>query len=152
MRLYAPHLSKITKVPCRINFWISESRESASLFVGFGSMKIFFHIKSVHEKKKRYSCEVCQKEFTLKGNLDKHAKTIHNQEWIQCQLCDKAFTQNKNLMDHIRRIHSKDKSHNSSWKESNLEVSSGMKQRHCGRYFSQIESKYWICFGQFLKQ
>ena len=35
-------------------------------------------MKTVHEERKDFECEVCYKTFGQKGNLNQHMKTVHD--------------------------------------------------------------------------
>ena len=50
------------------------------------------HIKTVHEKKGKYTCLVCSKEFTQKGDLARHKKAVHNKTKSHvCRYCRRLF-------------------------------------------------------------
>jgi len=56
------------------------------------------------DKPKPYLCTVCDKRFTLKGNLNKH-KQIHDrptgEKVYHCTQCEKCFTTQECLRQHI---------------------------------------------------
>jgi len=65
-----------------------------------------------------FTCEFCNKEFTIKGNLVSHQKTtkycLEKQgknlaENFKCEYCDKIFTLKTNLNDHINICKEKQK-------------------------------------------
>ncbi|XP_064463853.1 zinc finger protein OZF-like [Ornithodoros turicata] len=56
-----------------------------------------------HTRVKPYVCRVCSREFTVKGNLDRHMKAVHeNQRNYKCPACGKAFQQKSHLQKHER--------------------------------------------------
>lgn len=66
------------------------------------------HIKSVHNKIKDYSCDICSKQFILKRQLDyhnhqKHSGTVATKDH-KCDQCDKSFATPSNLSKH-KEIH-----------------------------------------------
>lgn len=68
------------------------------------------HLKMHSEKK--YKCDVCGKEFRLKGNLTKH-KDIHSEvKKYGCDMCGKRFSQKISLKRHTsnKRLHCHGKS------------------------------------------
>ena len=67
-------------------------------------------MKSVHEGIKDHKCELCDKYFSEKGNLDKHMKTVH--EGIKdhkCKICDKSFSEKASLNKHMKSVHEESK-------------------------------------------
>jgi uncharacterized Zn-finger protein len=50
---------------------------------------------------KLYLCSVCDKAFTLQGNLDKHAVTHTGEKPYVCPICGKSFSLQGNLKKHV---------------------------------------------------
>lgn len=60
--------------------------------------------------KKKYVCELCNKEFSRKDGLDRHMNTVHNKKKFKCPLCNQELSR-KDLLDrHIRNFHNKEPS------------------------------------------
>lgn len=63
------------------------------------------HIEMVHLKIKKYACDVCQKEFYLKKDLNDHTR-IHTAETpYSCTMCDKKFRTSSLLNEHRKYVH-----------------------------------------------
>ena len=63
------------------------------------------HMRTVHEGNYEFSCTICQKGFTNKGNLDGHMNKHKGIKPYACTLCPSAFAHDKNLLAHIRKKH-----------------------------------------------
>ena len=66
------------------------------------------HFKGVHEKSKNQTCNICNASFR---DLNSHIRYIHHKENITkvfCELCHKKIT--KSLLNkHLERVHNKNK-------------------------------------------
>ena len=51
------------------------------------------HIRSVHEGKKQFKCEMCDKSFTNKHNLKGHSASVHGEKAIKNRICEANFGQ-----------------------------------------------------------
>ena len=57
-----------------------------------------------------FPCESCDKNFTLKINLKRHIKSIHEENRsFKCTVCEKTFKQKSNLKIHFSSVHEKKK-------------------------------------------
>ena len=57
-----------------------------------------------------FQCERCNKFFTLKGSLNRHIKTIHEEHRpFKCTVCEKNFNRKYDLKMHFSSVHEKKK-------------------------------------------
>ncbi|CAB0030351.1 unnamed protein product [Trichogramma brassicae] len=64
------------------------------------------HQKTVHEGRKDYTCDNCEKKFGFIYNLRNHQKTIHEgRKDYACDKCEKKFGQKSHLLWHQREFH-----------------------------------------------
>ena len=65
------------------------------------------HIK-VHESRKNFKCDICEKSFNKASTLKTHLKTIHDAQKDQnCDICSRSFSITGQLTQHIKRAHGK---------------------------------------------
>lgn len=59
------------------------------------------HIKTVHEKVRNFSCDICKKSFGKKSGLTSHKATVHDKIRVfSCDLCYKTFGHKQHAMKH----------------------------------------------------
>eukprot|EP00172_Hildenbrandia_rubra_P003618 Plantae.Rhodophyta-Hildenbrandia_rubra.ctg6018.p1 GENE.Plantae.Rhodophyta-Hildenbrandia_rubra.ctg6018~~Plantae.Rhodophyta-Hildenbrandia_rubra.ctg6018.p1 ORF type:complete len:347 (-),score=20.80 Plantae.Rhodophyta-Hildenbrandia_rubra.ctg6018:600-1589(-) len=66
------------------------------------------HQSKSHTKPRPYHCDKCPRSFAERGNLKKHAKSVHNGEKDKvCPYpgCGKKFSFNDGLSRHVRNVH-----------------------------------------------
>ena len=55
------------------------------------------HIKSVHEKIKRFQCGTCKKCFVSKSTLKVHVEAVHEKIKYDCHICKRSISRLKDL-------------------------------------------------------
>ncbi|CAB0029425.1 unnamed protein product [Trichogramma brassicae] len=70
-------------------------------------MKVLvLHQKTVHDGRKDYACDKCEKKFGRKDHLHIHQKTVHEgRKDYACDKCEKKFNQNSHLLVHQKTVH-----------------------------------------------
>jgi uncharacterized Zn-finger protein len=83
------------------------------------------HIKSVHEEKKSFKCNICATNFAAvhegkkafkcnncgaafsqKGDMNRHIESVHEgKKSFKCNVCDTAFFEKNKLNAHIKSVH-----------------------------------------------
>ena len=61
---------------------------------------------NVHERKKDFLCELCDKSYTQKHHLKRHVEVTHDKiKNFECETCYKIFATKDGLKRHISIIH-----------------------------------------------
>uniref|UniRef100_A0A336N0Y8 CSON004154 protein n=1 Tax=Culicoides sonorensis TaxID=179676 RepID=A0A336N0Y8_CULSO len=68
------------------------------------------HIRTVHEKVRKYSCYICTQSFKLKSHLDAHQSSHTNERPFKCEICSLSFKTEIVLKNHLKS-HSIEASH-----------------------------------------
>ncbi|XP_042856443.1 zinc finger protein 271-like [Penaeus japonicus] len=64
-----------------------------------------------HKQVKPYSCKMCSRAFSMKGNLMQHMSVHTKEKPFTCDICSKSFAWKSNLVSHMR-VHTKEKPFN----------------------------------------
>ena len=90
------------------------------------------HKKYTHSDGKNFDCQICDKTFVTKSDLNKHIKTNHKRKEIvkpKCSKCEKEFVSAQNLKTHVLAIHEKLKENSCSFCSKSF-FSKGHMKRH----------------------
>ena len=61
---------------------------------------------TVHERRKAFQCDLCEKAFANQGNLKRHIASVHEgKKDFQCQICEKTFAWQQGLKVHTDSVH-----------------------------------------------
>ena len=69
--------------------------------------KLAEHTKRVHLKIKQCICTLCDKEFFMQSDLDRHTREAHEKKRDICPECGLSF---KKVGEHIKKVHRKEHS------------------------------------------
>ena len=75
----------------------------------FGKTNLKKHIRTKHEGKKDYKCDLCGNQYFEKKRLNRHIKKEHDKiRDEKCNQCGKLYFSKDVLNQHIRNIHDKE--------------------------------------------
>ncbi|XP_051918592.1 uncharacterized protein LOC127599013 [Hippocampus zosterae] len=113
---------------------------------GFGLNK---HLQMVHGKRKPFVCQLCNKAFFTKRDVETHIRTHTGEKPYHCHLCEKKFVRSVELNAHLR-WHRGEKRHwcpycgKGFFDQNNLKrhkyIHTGEKPHscpHCPKHFTQ---------------
>ena len=62
------------------------------------------HIETVHVKATKYTCVICEEEFSREDALSRHMKNVHQEEKkFKCPACPLTFGRKDTLDKHVKR-------------------------------------------------
>ena len=64
------------------------------------------HIASVHEGKKAFKCQICDKSFSQKGSMNKHMASVHEEiKAFKCDICRYGCSKKVIMDKHMVSVH-----------------------------------------------
>ena len=63
------------------------------------------HIKTVHDKEKKYTFDPCGPQVSHKSRLARHKKIVHEGVKYPCEQCNYQATTKGSLAEHKRAVH-----------------------------------------------
>ena len=63
------------------------------------------HMAEVHKNSLNHDCVYCDRTFSSVGNRNRHIERTHMQKTVTCNVCEKTFQSKVNLQDHCRLVH-----------------------------------------------
>ena len=77
-------------------------RDCGKHFPFKSTMEVHRLSHAVNAKEKKHVCTLCDRAFTIKGNLSAHMRTHTGEQNFRCERCDKRFGDKRALATHIR--------------------------------------------------
>lgn len=94
------------EMPKKENFQVHSSTPfDACQICGIRVRSMKCHIEKVHDKVKRFFCDICDFGAYLKSQITKHVRTTHMIPGIFCDWCDYKTTSNYSLEKHLDTQH-----------------------------------------------
>lgn len=66
------------------------------------SQGLIRHLKETHQRIKNFACDICNRKFATKRNVEEHRRIHTNERPYVCDLCGKTFKQKASLFVHNR--------------------------------------------------
>ena len=61
---------------------------------------------AVHEGKKPFGCDKCDRKFTSEKDLKRHISEVHEgTKPFECEFCDRKFSRKDAVKHHIAQVH-----------------------------------------------
>ena len=78
------------------------------------NQKKIHHIRAVHGEVKQQTCNVCNRIFRKKDQLNLHITNYHLEgpRNFKCDYCEKLFTKSRYLENHINTFHEEQRNYN----------------------------------------
>ena len=84
--------------------WIQE-RKCTICIKFLQDFNSFVHIASVHEGKRPFECDKCEKRFAMKGQMTKHISSVHEgNKPYKCTHCKYGFPSKAKWKGHIKSV------------------------------------------------
>lgn len=66
-----------------------------------GYSELITHRQRVHQKKKKYACTICVKDFESWAEINSHNRSSH----LECPICNKKYPSYNGMLKHRRQTH-----------------------------------------------
>ncbi|ODM97987.1 putative zinc finger protein [Orchesella cincta] len=63
------------------------------------------HVRTQHHEEKPFECDQCSEKFSLRDSLQRHKMRAHNYSKFKCQLCPKEFADRIGMEWHMQASH-----------------------------------------------
>uniref|UniRef100_G1P685 Zinc finger protein n=1 Tax=Myotis lucifugus TaxID=59463 RepID=G1P685_MYOLU len=109
------------------------------------------HVQVVHERHKKYRCELCNKAFVTPSVLRSHKKTHTGEKEKTCPYCGQKFASSGTLRVHIRS-HTGERPYQCPYCEKGFSKNDGLKMHiRTHTRFQHIDCVEFPCSSAFLK-
>lgn len=107
------------------------------------------HKRSIHEGLRPHVCQICDKRFTIKSQLNEHLLIHTGERPYVCDECGKAFNQARTVRTHKKLVHQRLRSHICSVCNKGFATPACLKKHvvtHTGTFFSYktIEENFYL--------
>ena len=77
-----------------------------SKLLGLTTVRLLAHKMDNFQGIRNFECQICNKSFGLKSDLNRHVKTVHeNIKPFLFLICNESFRQKYNLPKHFKIVH-----------------------------------------------